>query len=132
MRSWTKWCVHVGVVIVAAIVVVVTPRFDVTVCVCVWVCACVRAQLRSPQLQQALGSLTAALQSDNFESIFANFNLRPADGVDAINVGDGSCVAACGGISYHQCPMFSPCGMDQNSVHKSSRPRGTQAIWVPS
>jgi hypothetical protein len=58
-------------------------------------------QLRSPQLQQALGSLTSALQSDNFETVFANFNLQPADGAEAINVGDGVFCAFRGWFDYY-------------------------------
>jgi hypothetical protein len=47
-------------------------------------------QLRSPQLAQALDSLTEALQSDNYAGIFANFGLNPADGATDLQSGDGA------------------------------------------
>ena len=46
--------------------------------------------IRSPQFQQALSHLSAALMSDgNSNAIFANFSLDPADGMEAMNRGDG-------------------------------------------
>eukprot|EP00611_Tribonema_gayanum_P008041 TRINITY_DN1750_c0_g2_i2.p2 TRINITY_DN1750_c0_g2~~TRINITY_DN1750_c0_g2_i2.p2 ORF type:complete len:136 (-),score=44.75 TRINITY_DN1750_c0_g2_i2:31-438(-) len=47
--------------------------------------------LRSPQLQQALASLTHALQSDNFNSIMSNFGLdaNNPDSMAALSRGDG-------------------------------------------
>jgi hypothetical protein len=48
-----------------------------------------RSTLLSPQFQQALGSLTGALQGENFNTVFANFELDPADGQDAVVQGDG-------------------------------------------
>ncbi|KAG5185654.1 DNA topoisomerase [Tribonema minus] len=47
--------------------------------------------LRSPQLQQALASLTHALQSDNFNSIMSNFGLdaNNPDAMAALSRGDG-------------------------------------------
>jgi len=48
-----------------------------------------RSTLLSPQFQQALGSLTGALQTENFNTVFANFNLDPADGQEAVVRGDG-------------------------------------------
>lgn len=46
------------------------------------------AAVRSPQLAQALRSLTGALSTDNFETIFANFGLDPRDGADLMARGD--------------------------------------------
>jgi hypothetical protein len=46
------------------------------------------AAIRSPQLAQALRSLTGALSTDNFETIFANFGLDPAAGADLMARGD--------------------------------------------
>merc|ERR1719473_401921 len=44
-----------------------------------------RSLVRSPQFQQALGSLSSALHTpDNFNSVFANFGLDPADGAQAL------------------------------------------------
>jgi hypothetical protein len=49
-----------------------------------------RSLVRSPQFQQALGSLANALQTpDNFNSVFANFGLDPAAGAAAMASGDG-------------------------------------------
>lgn len=49
-----------------------------------------RRTVRSAQLQQSLGSLTAALRNpDNFQSVMSNFQLNPADGNDQIVRGDG-------------------------------------------
>lgn len=48
-----------------------------------------RSTLLSPQFQQALGSLSGALQTENFNTVFANFNLDPADGQEAVVRGDG-------------------------------------------
>lgn len=46
--------------------------------------------LRSPQLQQSLGSLTNALRNpDNLQSVMSNFNLDPAAGQDHLIRGDG-------------------------------------------
>lgn len=45
--------------------------------------------LHSPQFQQTLSSLTGALQTENFNSIFANFNLDAAAGADALARGNG-------------------------------------------
>jgi hypothetical protein len=45
--------------------------------------------LRSPQLRQALGSLTNALQTDNFNAVMANFGLDPAAGSAALQQGNG-------------------------------------------
>jgi hypothetical protein len=47
------------------------------------------SQLRSPQLQQAMDSLTGALQSENFNGIMASFGLNPADGAEDLARGDG-------------------------------------------
>ena len=48
-----------------------------------------RSLVRSPQFQQALGSLSSALHNpDNFNSVFANFGLDPADGAQALAGGD--------------------------------------------
>lgn len=38
--------------------------------------------IRSPQFRQSLSSLTGALQTENFNAIFQNFGLNPADGAD--------------------------------------------------
>ena len=46
------------------------------------------ATLRSPQLRQALGSLSAALQSDNYNSVLGNFGLDPAAGSEQMMRGD--------------------------------------------
>lgn len=46
-------------------------------------------QLRSPQLRAALASLGGALQTDNINSVFANFGLNPADGSEEMARGDG-------------------------------------------
>lgn len=45
--------------------------------------------IHSPQLQQALTQLSAALQSENINSVFANFNLDAAAGAAALNQGNG-------------------------------------------
>jgi hypothetical protein len=39
--------------------------------------AALEANLRSPQLRQAMGTLTAALHSDNYNSVFANLGVDP-------------------------------------------------------
>ena len=50
-----------------------------------------RSLVRSPQFQQALGSLSSALHTpDNFNSVFANFGLDPADGAQALASGDST------------------------------------------
>jgi len=46
------------------------------------------ATLRSPQLRQALGSLSGALQSDNYNSVLGNFGLDPAAGSEHMMRGD--------------------------------------------
>jgi len=46
------------------------------------------ATVQSPQLQQALGSLSSALQSENYNSVVANFGLNPAAGAEAMARGD--------------------------------------------
>jgi hypothetical protein len=43
------------------------------------------AIMRSPQLRSTLGSLTGALQTENFQSIMSNFGLDMTRGIDAIN-----------------------------------------------
>lgn len=48
-----------------------------------------RATVHSPQYQQTLASLTSALQSENYNSIFANFGLDPAAGAEALARGNG-------------------------------------------
>lgn len=40
--------------------------------------------MRSPQLRSTLGSLTGALQTENFNSIMSNFGLDPTRGADAL------------------------------------------------
>ena len=45
--------------------------------------------LRSPQFKQSLAALSAALQSENFNTVFANFGLDPRDGATSLNSGDG-------------------------------------------
>ena len=45
--------------------------------------------VHSPQYQQTLASLTSALQSENYNSIFANFGLDPAAGAEALAQGNG-------------------------------------------
>ena len=45
--------------------------------------------MHSPQYQQTLASLTSALQSENYNSIFANFGLDPAAGAEALARGNG-------------------------------------------
>lgn len=47
-------------------------------------------QISSPQLRQALDSLTGALNTENFNSIFANFGLDPAAGADEAARGDST------------------------------------------
>lgn len=47
-------------------------------------------QIRSPQLHQAMSSVSGAMDSANAASVFANFGLRPADGSEALVRGDGS------------------------------------------
>ena len=47
-------------------------------------------QIRSPQLHQAMSSVSGAMDSANAASVFANFGLRPADGAEALVRGDGS------------------------------------------
>lgn len=50
-----------------------------------------RSLVRSPQFQQALGSLSSALHNpDNFNSVFANFGLNPTAGASAMASGDGT------------------------------------------
>lgn len=46
------------------------------------------AAIRSPQLRQALSGLSSALGTENYETIFANFDLDPADGADELAHGD--------------------------------------------
>ena len=46
-------------------------------------------QLTSPEFQNALGSLTSALQTNNFNTVFANFGLDPMDGAEQMARGDG-------------------------------------------
>jgi hypothetical protein len=46
-------------------------------------------QLRSPQLRQAAGSLSGALDTVNSPAVFTNFGLNPADGDAAMAAGDG-------------------------------------------
>lgn len=46
------------------------------------------AIMRSPQLRSTLGSLTGALQTENFQSIMSNFGLDMTRGIDAINAGN--------------------------------------------
>ena len=52
--------------------------------------------LRSPQLRQAAGTLTGALEDSNAAAVFSNFGLRAADGDEAMAAGDsvGALVAA--------------------------------------
>lgn len=66
------------------------------VCVCVAFLACLVLQIRSPQFQQSLASLSHALTTDNYETIFANFGLNPMDGRAELERGDmiGSFLAA--------------------------------------
>jgi len=47
------------------------------------------ATIHSPQLRQALDSLSKALQSENLEAILAGFDLDPSAGADALAHGDG-------------------------------------------
>ena len=47
-----------------------------------------RATIRTPQFRATLRTLTAALMSDNVNSIFANFGLNAADGGDAMAQGN--------------------------------------------
>lgn len=46
------------------------------------------AQLRSPQLRQALGTLTGAMDGTNAGSVYATFGLNPADGDAEMAAGD--------------------------------------------
>ena len=46
------------------------------------------ATLRSPQLRQALGALSSALYSDNYNTVMANFGLDPSAGQAAFMSGD--------------------------------------------
>mmetsp|Transcript_3941 Transcript_3941/g.11555 ORF Transcript_3941/g.11555 Transcript_3941/m.11555 type:complete len:387 (-) Transcript_3941:413-1573(-) len=48
-----------------------------------------RATIRSPQFQQTLTSLSAALQTENYNSIFANFGLDASAGAAALAQGNG-------------------------------------------
>ena len=48
-----------------------------------------RVQVSSPEFQGALATLSAALQTNNFNSVFANFGLDPADGAEHMARGDG-------------------------------------------
>jgi hypothetical protein len=52
---------------------------------------CYCLQLQSPQFRQALGALTAALHTDNFNAIMANLGLDPSRGMDALVRGDRKC-----------------------------------------
>ena len=45
--------------------------------------------VRSPQLQRAMHVLSSALQSDNFNTMMANFNLDTKAGAEALAAGDG-------------------------------------------
>lgn len=45
--------------------------------------------VHGPQFRQTLGSLSHALNTENMQSVFANFGLRPTDGADALARGDG-------------------------------------------
>jgi len=46
------------------------------------------AIMHSPQLRSSLGSLTGALQTDNFNSIMSNFGLDPSRGMEALAAGN--------------------------------------------
>lgn len=46
------------------------------------------ATVRSPQFRQTLASLTAALQTENYNSIFANFSLDTSAGAAALAQGN--------------------------------------------
>jgi hypothetical protein len=46
-------------------------------------------QIRSPQLRQAMGSVSSAMDSTNGAAIFSNFGLNAADGGDQLAYGDG-------------------------------------------
>ena len=48
-----------------------------------------RSVVHSPQMQRAMHVLSSALQSDNFNTIMANFNLDTKAGADALAAGDG-------------------------------------------
>ena len=50
--------------------------------------ASLEANLRSPQLQQAMGTLTGALASENYNSVFANLGVDPAGGSEHLLRGD--------------------------------------------
>ena len=52
----------------------------------------IETTLHSAQLRSAYASLTAALQSDNFNSVLANFGLDPAHGAEQLARGD--CIGA--------------------------------------
>lgn len=43
----------------------------------------------SPQLRAGVAALGGALSTDNYQSVFANFGLNPADGADEMARGDG-------------------------------------------
>mmetsp|Transcript_21999 Transcript_21999/g.28803 ORF Transcript_21999/g.28803 Transcript_21999/m.28803 type:complete len:386 (+) Transcript_21999:60-1217(+) len=45
--------------------------------------------IRGPQFQQALTSLSAALQGDNFNSVMSNFGIDPTPGMSALARGNG-------------------------------------------
>ena len=49
--------------------------------------------LRSPQFQQALGSLThAVMHPDNYQSVMSNFNINPAAGMNQLVSNNASLV----------------------------------------
>lgn len=48
-----------------------------------------RATLRSPQLRQSIESLVNALQTGNYNTVMASFELDPTAGADKLAVGDG-------------------------------------------
>jgi 26S proteasome regulatory subunit N13 len=49
----------------------------------------IEESLRSPQFRQSLGALSSALQSDNFNSVMANFGIDPSPGMPQMVRGDG-------------------------------------------
>jgi len=74
----------------------------------------IEATLHSPQLRSAFASLTAALQSDNFNSVLANFGLDPAHGAEHLARGDtiGAFLASLYALEQQ------PSGSDSNQEEK--------------
>ena len=87
-----------------------------------------RSLVRSPQFQQALGSLSSALHNpDNFNSVFANFGLDPADGAQALAGGDAM------GARGFRAPSAARRGAlgDEAEAARARAPRSRAPLFPP-